>query len=155
VADIDVSVTRELEIRPHEGVGALRLGMTRAESRAVFGGVSGEFRKESDGDRTTDELLGAVHVYYDDEDRSEYIEISRSAEVRPVFDGIALLEIAPSEAVASVAAHAPFDADDPELGYSYVFKALDLSLWRPVADDAEPEGRTFMTVGIGRVGYYA
>ena len=68
---------------------------------------------------------------------------------------VTVLEIAPAEAVTTVAAHAPFDPDDPELGHSYVFKALDLSLWRPVDDEDEPEGRTFMTVGIGRRGYYS
>jgi hypothetical protein len=144
----------DLDVRPHEGVGPLRLGMTRNECRAAFGGTYDEFRKPPDNDRTTDEFLGAVHVYYDDEDRAEYIEVSRMPAVRPRFHGIALLELEPARAVAAVARHAPFDENDPELGYSYIFKPLDLSLWRPVDEENEPEGRTFMTVGVGRVGYY-
>ena len=145
----------ELEVRPHDGVGPIRLGTTRAECRALAeGGHGGEFLKTADAERTTDELFGAVHVYYDDEDRCEYIEVSRSPDVRPTFDGAPLLELAAAEAVAAIAAHAPFDESDPELGCSYVFTALDLSLWRPVAGDDEPEGRTFMTVGVGRRGYY-
>ena len=148
-------MARELDVRPHEGVGPLRLGMTRKDCRAAFGDVYEEFRKGPQAERTTDEFLGAVHVFYDDEDRAEYIEVSRVPAVRPIFDGISLLEIEPARAVATVARHAPFDGEDPELGYSYVFKPLDLSLWRPVDDDSEPEGRTFMTVGVGRAGYYA
>jgi hypothetical protein len=145
----------DLDIRPHHGVGPLRLEMSRLECRAASGGTHSEFSKTVDAERTTDELFGAVHVYYDDQDRVEYIEIARSADVRATFDGTPLLELAPAEAVAKVAAHAPFDEDDPELGCSYVFKALDLSLWRPVDDEDEPEGRTFMAVGIGRRGYYS
>ena len=96
-----------------------------------------------------------MHVYYDHEDRAEYIEVSRMPGLRPTFHGIAVLEVDPAGAVAAVARHAPFDESDPELGYSYIFKPLDLSLWRPVNDENEPEGRTFMTVGVGRAGYYA
>jgi hypothetical protein len=147
-------MARELDIRPHDGVGPLRLAMTRNECRAAFGGAYREFRKVPGDDRTTDAFLGAVHVYYDDEDRAEYIEVSRMPGVRPTFDGMAVLEVEPAAAVAVVARHAPFDEDDPELGYSYIFKPLDLSLWRPVDDENEPEGRTFMTVGVGRAGYY-
>ena len=49
-----------------------------------------------------------------------------------------------------------FDADDPELGHSYVCPALDLSLWRPVVPEgpADDEGLTFRSVGVGRLGYY-
>jgi hypothetical protein len=118
-------VTRELDIRPHDGVGPLRLGMT------------------------------AVHVYYDADDRAEYIEVARVSAVRPMFGEVAVLDIEAPRAVAAVARHAPYDQDDPELGFSYVFKQLDLSLWRPTDDDEEPEGHTFMSVGVGRRGYYA
>jgi hypothetical protein len=129
--------------------------MTRTECRDAFGGAYTEFRKLPDDDRTTDAFLDAVHVYYDDEDRAVYIEVSRAPGVRPTFDGTAVLDVTAARAVAAVARHAPFDKDDPELGYSYIFKPLDLSLWRPVDDDDEPEGRTFMTVGVGRADYYA
>ena len=129
--------------------------MTRNECRAAFGSAHAEFGKLPDGDGTTDEFLGAVHVYYNDEDRAEYIQVSRMPGVRATFDGLAVLEVTPAQAVAAVARHAPFDKDDPELGYSYFFKPLDLSLWRPANDDDEPEGRTFMTVGVGRTDYYA
>ncbi|WP_244170753.1 hypothetical protein [Xanthomonas citri] len=47
----------------------------------------------------------------------------------------------------------PFDPFDKELGYSYVFPALELALWRP--DMEEPQGKYFSTVGIGCVGYFS
>ena len=129
--------------------------MSRSECRAAFGGEFEEFRKLADDEHTTDQFLGAVHVYYDDVDRAEYIEVARVPAVRPIFDDLAVLEVEPPRAVTAVERHAPYDQDDPELGYSYIFKQLDLSLWRPVDDEQEPEGETFMTVGVGRPGYYA
>ena len=49
-----------------------------------------------------------------------------------------------------------FDANDPELGYSYVYPELDLSLRRPVVAEGpeDVEGLTFRSVGVGRIGYY-
>ena len=93
--------------------------MSRSECRAAFGGEFEEFRKLADDEHTTDQFLGAVHVYYDDVDRAEYIEVARVPAVRPIFDDLAVLEVEPSRAVTAVERHAPYDQDDPELGYSY------------------------------------
>jgi len=142
------------ELRPHEGVGPLELGMTRDDCRAAFEGRFEEYVKGPSDDRTTDIFAGAVHVYYDEQDRAEYIEISRGSGVSPTFGGVALLDVEPATAVAAVERAGPYDPDDPELGYSYTFTTLDLSLWRPVTDESEPEGRTFATVGIGVHDYY-
>lgn len=149
------TMTLVLEIRPHDGVGPIALGMTRAQCRSLAGESFSEFFKVPDAERTTDVFFGAMHVYYDDDDQAEFIEVARHADVRAVFSGVSLLDAAAAEAVATVAAHASFDENAPDLGYSYTFKALDLCLWRSVADDDEPEGRTFMAVGVGRRGYYS
>ena len=63
------------------------------------------------------------------------------------------------DAVAHIQSIAPYDANDPELGYSYVFPGLQLSLWRPVIPDAEQNaddttGRRFEAVGVGGEGYF-
>ena len=137
------------ELRPHEGVGPLRLSMTRDDCRAAFEGRFEEYVKGPEGERTTDIFAGAVHVFYDEQDRVEYIEISRGSGVSPTFGGIAVLDVDAAAAVAAVERAGPYDADDPELGYSYTFKSLDLALWRPDTED-----RTFAAVGIGAHGYY-
>ncbi len=45
---------------------------------------------------------------------------------------------------------AKFDETDPELGYSYIFPDIELSIWRPNIDD-----EFFSTIGIGQKGYYS
>ena len=59
--------------------------------------------------------------------------------------------------VELVAQDGPYDPDDPELGYSYIFPHLELALWRPVLPEGEedPEGRYFSTIGVGRPGYFS
>ena len=54
-----------------------------------------------------------------------------------------------------LAEHALFDASGPELGYSYVFPALDLSVWRPIVPERpeDPEGISFESIGIGESVY--
>ena len=95
------------KLRPHEGVGPLELGMPREECRAAFEGRFEEYVKGPSDDRTTDIFAGAVHV---------------------VYDGVTLLDVAPATAVAAVERAAPYDPDDPELGYR-----LRLQDARPVA----------------------
>jgi hypothetical protein len=43
-----------------------------------------------------------------------------------------------------------------EIPYSYIFRSLQLSLWRPVlpSSPSDAEGRYFSTIGIGVRGYY-
>ena len=143
---------------PHEGVAPVRLGMARAECRAVMPEAPRTFRKgPGDGGDTDAFHSSAFQVFYDAEDRVEYIELSRGSEVDPQLDGVSVLEVAADEAVAHVRRLAEFDADDPEVGYSYVFPDLDVAFWRPVIpeSDDDPDGRTFSTVGVGIHGYHA
>jgi hypothetical protein len=141
----------ELDVRPHSGVGPLRLGMRREECRAAYHGRFDEFLKVPDAERTTDIFAGAVCVFYDADDLAEYIEVSRDRGVRPLLDGVAVLEARPAEVVAALAQHADYVEEEPDC--SYTFPRLDLALWRPFVSD-DHEGRTFMTVGVGRPGYF-
>ena len=52
---------------------------------------------------------------------------------------------------------AEYDPDDPEVGYSYIYPDLDLSVWRSTMPEGQEddEGRFFRSVGVGRAGYYA
>ena len=87
----------------------------------------------------------------------EYFEFAGGGSLRPVLRGWSPFERG-ADQVVSALTHAGwrFDADDPELGYSYLFKAQQLSLRRPTVPDGpdDDEGRVFATVGIGRPGYY-
>ena len=125
--------------------------MRRDQCRAVYAGDFDEFRK-GDAERSTDVFAGAVCVFYDADDRAEYIEVTRDFGVRPILDGVAVLEGKPARVVASIARLDEPVEEDP--GCCYTFTLLDLALWRPVADD-QGEYRTFITVGVGRPGYFS
>ena len=77
------------------------------------------------------------------------------------LNGTPILEIDAEETLAFLTALAPFNPDDFELGYSYEFPALELAVWRPVLPEegdalnpfGDPNGRSFVTVGVSVKGY--
>ena len=62
-----------LNVNPLESVGDVKFGMTREEVRSIFGDAE-EFKKDPDDDITTDDF-GFCHVFYDEDDRCEAVEI--------------------------------------------------------------------------------
>ena len=48
------------------------------------------------------------------------------------------------------------EKNDPELGYSYIFKKLQMSLWRRLITDNEQDVNSgkFEAIGIGVDGYF-
>jgi hypothetical protein len=139
-------------IEPHIGVGPVRLAMTRNEARAAMLASSQSCQEDPHAKRDLYHR-NAFQVFYDATETVEYIELSRGGDFDATFAGERILEIPADDAVRFVESFAPYSTSDPELGWSYVFPALDLSLWRPVTGGEE--GRTFATVGVGRAGYYA
>jgi len=97
----------------------------------------------------------AFQVFFDGSDRVEFVELSRSDEIEARYDGVPVLALPAWEAIEYMTTKAPFNPDDPELGFSYEFPSLETAIWRPEDDDEEPEGRTFMTIGVGRLGYFS
>ncbi len=148
----------EYEVVPHGGVGPVRLNMTRAECRAAMPGPPNVFRKGADDAVSTDAWHdNSFQVFYDANERVEFIELSEAPAIESLFDGVAVLRVPADEAVRHIERFAAFDPSDPELPYSYVFSALDLALWRPTLpeDEHDPDGRTFSTVAVGVRGYFA
>ena len=132
--------------------------MTRAEARAAIGVEAREFMKDQSDTVPTDAFhASSFQVFYDASERVEYIELSKSEEVEPIVFGEKILQLRADDAVELVERHAAFDESHPELGYSYVFPALELALWRPVIPESEDdeEGRTFSTAGVGVSGYFS
>ena len=60
------------------------------------------------------------------------------------------------EVVAHISKEVAPDPHDPEYGYSYIFPAWELALWRPTipAHASDDDGRYFSTIGIGVTGYF-
>jgi hypothetical protein len=151
-------VPAEYEVVPHVGIGPVRLGMTRAESRAAIGVEARAFMKDQADTVPTEAFHDAsFQVFYDASERVEYIELSKSPEIEPIVFGEKVLQLRAEDAVGLVERHVAYDDSNPELGYSYVFPALELALWRPVVPESEDdeEGRTFSTVGVGVSGYFS
>jgi hypothetical protein len=73
------------------------------------------------------------------------------------YKGISVFETEAEELIRLIALDTPYNGGDPELGYSFVFPRLELSLWRPVIPESidDENGKYFSTIGIGRKGYYS
>jgi hypothetical protein len=96
----------------------------------------------------------AFRVDFDADDRVVFVELSRvEPSVVALYRGADVFALTADEAVALVGRDAPFDPSHPEHGYTYVFPALELALWRPVVE--EPEGRHFSTIAVGVPGYFS
>ena len=146
------------EVIPRVGIGPVSLGMTREEVRRVMPGPCESFRKGLNAQHETDAFhKNGFQVFYGgDLPVVEYIELFRESGFRVVYRGVDVFATPAADVVAHVSDDAPFDAAHWELGFSYIFPDLDLSLWRPVVPESPdgPEGREFSTVGIGVAGYY-
>jgi len=146
---------RHFVVQPLQGIGPVQLGAARGAVIAALGEPGCTFKKTPDSQHATDAWFenGFEVFYAGTEPVVEYIELSRDNGFtatllgRPVFTTLA------SDLVSHIEHVASFDTSDFELGYSYVFPSIELSLWRPVVE--WPEGRFFSTVGIGAIGYYS
>jgi len=142
-------------VQPLVSVGPVRLGVSRAEVLAALGPCSARFRKLPTSLHPTDAWFGAgFQVFYTGADPAvEYIEVSANSGFVAVPFGHDCFSTPASLLVATIEKQAACDATDPEPGLSYIFPALELSLWRPTME--KPEGTYFATVGIGVRGYYS
>lgn len=140
---------RVFEITPHEGVGPIKLGMSRADVVACFG---------------TPEHLSASRVWYhsgfaidfDENQQVEFIELATSGEFKAIYKNLNLHEIPADQAVEAILQDDVYDKNDPELGHSYIFKSLQLSLWRETIAESEfdEDGKYFQAVGVAADGYF-
>lgn len=142
----------EYKIEPHIGVGAVRLGTTREQVYSILGEP-----QSSHNSRET--FLNGFMVDFDSNGIVEFIELVKSPQFRTIFEGVCLHEILAEDAILHVSQYDSYDEKNSELGYSYFFPNLGLSLWRgTLPDDGQdandPDGRYFETVAIARDGYW-
>jgi hypothetical protein len=148
----------EYEIAPLKGVGSILLGMRREVSRNAMGTSPKTVRKSSAAESLTDAYNeSAFQIFFDAKDAVEYIELSSGGPIPVIYKGIPVFETPADDLIEVISLDAPYDENDPELGYSYVFPLLELSVWRPVIAESrnDEDGRYFSTIGIGRKGYYS
>lgn len=137
------------EIKPLVGVGPINLGMSKAEVESHFG--KPEFEEEK---RVC--YFSSFMIDFDDDGKVEFIELGESEEYTTSLNGIDLHRVPAEDAVSIVGKSDKFDEDDPELGYSYIFKKIQMSLWRgSIPEDNEDEdGKYFEAIGIAQNDYF-
>lgn len=142
------------EVEPLKGIGDIKLGMDRQTVRNLM-----KAAPETSGSRQQVESYhdGGLQVFYGKNDQVEFIELLRGSGVAAHTRGIDVFETPAQEVLTQIASFSEYNQDDPEVGYSYVFPDLELSLWRPniPETDEEEDGKYFSTIGIGVPGYYS
>ncbi len=140
---------QKFEIVPNVGVGPIKLGMSRVEVEAFFG------KPEFDSDDRIGFMSGFL-VDFDASGNVEFIELANSTKFEAMYKGTNLHSVKAEEAVAVVEKDDVYDTSDPEVGHSYIFKTLQLSLWRGTVpeDSSDTDGQYFEAVGIASRGYF-
>lgn len=145
----------EFEVRPGDGVGPLKLGMTRAQARQAMGDEPESFHKtpQLKGSHPVDAWFEAgFQVFYTGSPPAvSFIELSRDSGFRARCWEVDVFATPAEKVVHAFSQHAELDISDPELGCSYHFPALQVRLWRPFEpeNDDDEEARYFSTVAVG------
>lgn len=141
----------KLYIEPHIGIGLVELNMTRNEVHEVMGHNFESFYKFKES-LVDGYYSSCFQVFYSKDNEVEYIEISKDItkkyDVR--YNQIKVFDTIANDLIKQIADQTPYDPNNPENPYSYIFKGTDLNLWRQ--DSEEPY---FDTIGIGIKGYYS
>ena len=143
-------------MQPLVGIGPIKFGMTRSEVQDILADL-GQPKARLRPPNTDCFFRSAFQVSYDENGRVEFIETAASNDFRVLFHSFSLHGMTAEDAVRLVAQFAEYDRDHPERGYSYIFPALQLSLWRPVLPSGpdDIQGRHFEAVGLGTEGYFS
>ena len=114
---------RRYDLEPNKGVGPIELGMMKSEVLEILGEPEFENNKRLG-------FQSGFYVDIDANDKVEFIELAPSEEYEVFYKGKNLHKAPAIDVVSLIQLDDKFDETDPELGYSYIFKKLQLSLWR-------------------------
>lgn len=142
------------EIQPLIGLANLKLGMSRQESRDL---MQDTYTKKSRAENVDCYHNSSFQIFFDEYEKIEFIEISKDEAIKAVFNGKNVLEIPASDLIEEISKDFNVDETDREFGYSFIFPELELSFWRPTIpeDENDEDGKYFLTVGIGKKGYFS
>lgn len=143
------------DIKPLVGVGPLKLTWTRDELRLAMADLGLPVTPRKKGSKEIDTLANrSVHLHYSSEGRLQAIECWEDEATKITFKECDVLRAPPGEVLNLLSAEAPFDTQDPEIGYSYTFPELSIGLWREALPSPEQEAQ-FQSVLVGVAGYYS
>lgn len=119
----------DLIIEPKRGIGLLSLGMTVDEVEECINAYSNKYLKEY---HIHDYFRYAFRVDYSTDGKVSFIEILSDLknEFNCLFNGIDVFNTKAEELVSSIDQISPYDRNHRELGFTYAFPELGLSLWR-------------------------
>ena len=138
-------------IDPLLGIGPVRFGMNRHEVQNVMPETSKPFMKTKFSKVETDSFHEAgFQVFYNEKACVEYIELSRGCPFIAELFSIDPFRFKVEELIKKISEKAKYDESNPEIGYSFIFPEIELSLWR-----SDIEDKYFLTIGIGQKGYYS
>ncbi|CAN5640849.1 hypothetical protein BH24ACI3_BH24ACI3_07930 [soil metagenome] len=141
------------DIIPKLSVGPVEFGMSRADVGIQIGlPVAVVTDREW-------HLDFGMAISYDSTGAVEFIELADSNLFKALLFGKCLHEVDAEGAVSFLKQFTPYDMNDPELGYSYIFHELQISLWRSVMPEESQAsddltGRYFEAIGVARDGYF-
>ncbi len=140
---------KEFEIIPKNGVGPIKLGMSRADVESCFG-----IPEFDNGTRIG--YMSGYFIDFDAENNVEFIELSNSDEFKITYSGVDLHNVDAMGVISLIEGDDNYDRSDPEIGYSYVFKRIGLSLWRGTIPEGveDTDGKYFEAIGVAIEGYF-
>ncbi len=146
----------DLEIRPHEGVGPVALGMTRDEVRAALAAVPGAMDRASSRGSLDYFFCNALQVEYAASGRASFIGVSWWPDVQTSFRLFGVNPWAlPATELFKLLALA--DGGDHQFnGSEYLFRNLIVTVWDADSqyDHLGHERRpVYAQVGIGNTEY--
>lgn len=151
-------MNRIYELTPLKGVGLISFGMKREDTQCETEFSRQILEKSVDGEALLNPYDSSTfQVFFDENETVEDIELSSGGDIPVIYKGMSVFEMPATELIQVISEDTPYDENDSELGYSYIFPLLELSVWRPVIPDSpdDEDGQYFSTIGIGRKGYYS
>ncbi|MFE2296574.1 hypothetical protein ACFXAW_00075 [Streptomyces sp. NPDC059445] len=150
----------DFDLAPPNGVGPLRIGMTRQSADTALDSLR-DPSAVSESDRPGQHIFrpgGLMISIQCTRDLLEAVVLGRplSRTDRVLFRGLDVFAIPAREVVQRMGEYTSIEAD-PDDRASFIAPDLLLSFWRPFAADDEPEeeqGHYFNSVLLARPGYY-
>lgn len=142
----------ELVVQPLVGIGDARLGKSKGDLVAALGAPERIVRG-----KTLVYFGSALRVHLDRQEVACFVEVAGALSVRPVLDGVYILEISADNAMRTVSRYGAIDTTHREYPMTCIVRDVELSLWRqalPGDDSQMLPGARFESIGVGRKGYF-
>lgn len=121
-----------IEIKPYTSIGKIKLGMSSQEVNNI---MKNNYKDIHINNGKEILLPPTFNIGYDKNDKAIFIELCRSYVPRDdicpaIFKGVNVFTTKAKELISYIEKFYEYDKNDWELGCSYIFKDIDLALWR-------------------------